>query len=65
MQIEVFEDMIVIHSSDNSENNKFKGVLGFKEDKYVHEVIQDLVGGLIYWEGKKKLNVVYNETIDA
>lgn len=26
MKIEVFDDMIVIHSPDNSENNRFEGI---------------------------------------
>lgn len=61
MKIEVFDDMIVIHSPDNSENNKFRGLLGFKENKYVHNFIEDLIGGLIYWEGRKTLDVNYND----
>lgn len=66
MQIEVFDDMIVIHSPDNSENNKFRGLLGFKENKYMYEFIKEfeLAYGYLYFDSND-VNIIYNEKIDA
>lgn len=60
MKIEVFDDMIVIHSPDNSENNKFKGMLGFKEERYVRLFLNNLCY-LSYTRENEKLDIKFND----
>jgi hypothetical protein len=60
MKIEVYRDMIVIHSPDGSEDNQFKGILGFKEDKYL-KIFLEILAGTHSIYSRHYMDVNYNE----
>lgn len=65
MKIEVFDDMIVIHSPDNSENNRFKAMNLLKDNfytsKFIKDTADDSVNFIKLLYGKEVTDISYNE----